>query len=108
MSDKPVDSWIAELVKTLPAKTKQPNSANVLTKWITLAEDKLGTEVGGGRLGWLIASAIAIAAVQRAIDPEGRQLFLLKGGTLLQHRLTVPTRTTHLSKSTTALATSSI
>lgn len=37
---------------------------------------------------------MAIAAVQRAIDTQGRHLFLLKGGTLLQHRLNATARTT--------------
>lgn len=32
--------------------------------------------------------------MQRAIDAEGRHLFLLKGGTLLQHRLNATARTT--------------
>ena len=35
---------------------------------------RLGVEARGGRLGWLIASSVAIAAVQRAIDAEGRHL----------------------------------
>lgn len=37
---------------------------------------------------------MAIAAVQRAVDAEGQQLFLLKGGTLLQHRLNATARAT--------------
>jgi hypothetical protein len=37
---------------------------------------------------------VTIARVQRAIDAEGGQLFLLKGGTLLQHRLNATARTT--------------
>jgi hypothetical protein len=69
-------------------------SARVLDTWIAQAEGKLGEEAKGGRLGWLIASSVAIAAVQRALDDEGRQLFLLKGGTLLQHRLQGTARAT--------------
>lgn len=46
------------------------------------------------RLGWLVASSIAVAAIQRAVDGEGRELFLLKGGTLLQHRLRTTARAT--------------
>ena len=75
-------------------KAKEPVSAKVLNTWIAQAEGKLGDEARGGRLGWLIASSVAIAAVQRAIDADGRQLFLLKGGTLLQHRLNATARTT--------------
>lgn len=66
----------------------------VLNTWIAQAEGQFGEEARGGRLGWLVASSVAIAAVQRAIDADGRQLFLLKGGTLLQHRLEATARTT--------------
>lgn len=94
MSNEPVGSRIAALLSTLAPKTTQPVSATVLNNWITQAEGKLDPEAKGGRLGWLIASCVAIAAVQRAIDADGRQLFLLKGGTLLQHRLNVTARAT--------------
>lgn len=94
MTDEPNASRIAALLHTLTPKAKQPVSARVLDTWIAQAEGKLGPEAKGGRLGWLIASSVAIAAVQRAIDAEGRQLFLLKGGTLLQHRLNATARTT--------------
>src|SRR5271163_932774 len=82
------------MLHTLEPKTKQPASVTVLNNWIAQAEGRLGPEAKGGRLGWLVASSVAIACVQRAIDAEGRQLFLLKGGTLLQHRLNATARTT--------------
>ena len=66
----------------------------MLNNWIAQAETRLGDEAKGGRLGWLIASTVAIGAVQRALDDECRQLFLLKGGTLLQHRLNATARST--------------
>ena len=94
MSDEPFHSRIAALLRALAPKAKQPASATILNNWIAQAEGKLGPEAKGGRLGWLIASSVAIAAVQRAIDAHGRQLFLLKGGTLLQHRLDATARTT--------------
>jgi hypothetical protein len=94
VSDERRGSRLATLLRTLEAKTKQPASATVLNKWIAQAEGKLGPEAKGGRLGWLVASSVAIACVQRAIDADGRQLFLLKGGTLLQHRLNATARTT--------------
>jgi hypothetical protein len=94
MSDEPATSRIAALLGTLTPKTKQPVSAKVLNGWIAQAEGKLGDEARGGRLGWLIASSVAVAAVQRALDADGRRLFLLKGGTLLQHRLAATARTT--------------
>lgn len=82
------------MLRTLRPKAKQPASTRVLNTWIAQAERQLGDDAKGGRLGWLIASSVAIAAVQRAIDADGRQLFLLKGGSLLQHHLDATARTT--------------
>ena len=44
------------------------------------------------RLTWLIATTVATAKLQQVIDEDGRALFLLKGGTMLQHRLGLETR----------------
>lgn len=94
MSDDRFGSKLAALLSALKPKTKEPVSVKVLNTWITQAEGQLGDEAKGGRLGWLIASSVAVCAVQRALDEDGRQLFLLKGGTLLQHRLHATARTT--------------
>lgn len=94
MTDERTSSRLATLLATLRPKTKQPVSTKVLNTWIAQAEDQLGDEARGGRLGWLVASSVAVAAVQRALDGDGRQLFLLKGGTLLQHRLSATARST--------------
>lgn len=94
MSDEPVASRLAELLRTLKPKDKQPTSATVLNNWIVQAESKLGPDASGGRLGWLVASSVAIASLQRVIDADERQVFLLKGGTLLQHRLHATARAT--------------
>lgn len=94
MSDEHVGSRLAALLRTLKPKSKEPVSTKALNTWIAQAEGKLGEEARGGRLGWLVASSVAIAAVQRAIDADGRHLFLLKGGALLQHRLNATARTT--------------
>lgn len=48
------------------------------------AQQAAGVEAG--RLGWLVASTVVIAALQRAVDETGRTHFLLKGGTYLQYR----------------------
>lgn len=87
-------SRLAELLGRLKPKAKEPFSASVLDKWVAQAEGQMGEEGGGGRLGWLVASAVAIGAVQRAIDASGTPLFLLKGGTMLQHRLPLVSRAT--------------
>lgn len=47
-----------------------------------------------GRLGWLIASTVVVATLQRAVDQTGTSLFLLKGGTYLQHRMSSAGRPT--------------
>lgn len=94
MTDESFGSRLAALLRTLKPKAKAPVSTSVLNGWISQAEGQLGDEAKGGRLGWLIASSVAVAAVQRAIDADGRHLFLLKGGTLLQHRLNATARTT--------------
>ena len=69
----------------LPERGKEPTSTRVLDGWVNQAQQKLGMDAG--RLGWLIASTVVVAALQRAVDESGRSLFLLKGGTYLQHRM---------------------
>lgn len=96
MNDKPLYSRLAAELDKLKPKTKVTSVEKVLNAWIAQAEALLGDEAKGGRLGWLIASTVAIGAVQRALDNEGRRLFLLKGGTLLQHRLDSTARATIL------------
>jgi hypothetical protein len=83
---------LAAALGGLRPKDKQPNSARVLNAWIMQAERQLGSD--GGRLGWLVATTIVTAALQQAVDELGEPLFLLKGGTLLQHRLPGTTRST--------------
>ncbi len=76
---------LAAALGGLRPKNKMPASARVLDGWITQAERQLASD--GGRLGWLIASTVVAATLQQAVDEQGEPLFLLKGGTLLQHRL---------------------
>lgn len=86
---------LARALDGLRPKEKVPNSARVLDGWIAQAERQIGSD--GGRLGWLVASTVVTAALQLAVDEEDQPRFLLKGGTLLQHRLP------GLSRSTTDL-----
>jgi len=84
---------LLQRLRNLKPKTKEPNSANVLNNWIMLAErDMNGVEAG--RLGWPVASTIVTAALQRAVFFDGASRFLFRGGTMLQYRLSVPTRST--------------
>ena len=86
-------SPFSEAINQLKPKEKQPRSARVLDGWVAQAQQILGGQISGGRLGWLIASTVVVAALQRAVDEAG-PLFLLKGGTLLQHRLGLDARAT--------------
>ena len=78
----------------LPTKDNKPGSVRILDGWVNQADSKLVPGGTGARLRWLVASTVVIAALQRAVDSDGRALFLLKGGTLLQHRLGQATRAT--------------
>ncbi len=78
----------------LKPKTKAPASSSMLSSWINQTEQKVGSY--GGRLSWLIASTVVVAVLQRALDLDGQPHFLLKGGTLLQHRL--PAASTRATK----------
>jgi hypothetical protein len=70
---------------SLGERGKEPASKSILNAWVNQAQAQVGLDPG--RLGWLVASTVVVAALQRAIDEEGRTRFLLKGGTYLQHRL---------------------
>jgi len=83
---------LAAALDSLKAKDKTPRSASILNNWIMAAERNLKS--GGGRLGWLVATTVVAAALQQATDDDGNSRFLLKGGTMLQHRLPGQTRTT--------------
>ena len=89
-NDKPLN--LAAALGLLKAKDKIPRSAHILDVWIAQAESRLQSD--GGRLGWLVASTVVAAALQAAIGSAGEPLFLLKGGTMLQHRLPGVTRAT--------------
>jgi hypothetical protein len=88
---EPTDPVFAQLAR-LPDRGKEPNSSAVLDKWIAAAQHS--ADIEAGRLGWLVASTVVIAALQRAVDSTGRAHFLLKGGTYLQYRLGSTGRTT--------------
>lgn len=80
----------AKTLADLKPKAKPLASASILALWVTHAEKALDVPAAGGRMGWLVASTVVIAALQRAVDSDGTPRFLLKGGTYLQHRLGRP------------------
>lgn len=61
----------------LKPKDKAPASSSMLSGWINQTEQRVGSH--GGRLSWLVASTVVVAALQRALDVDGQPHFLLKG-----------------------------
>lgn len=84
MTSHPFDS--------LPDRGKQPKSKRHLDAWIQQAQSKTG--VRANRLGWLVASSVVIAALQRTRAGDGHPRFLLKGGAYLEIRLGLRSRAT--------------
>lgn len=82
MTDHPFSS--------LSERDKEPSSKRVLDTWIAHAVGSTG--IVERRLGWIVASSVAIAALQRAVHSDGRPRFLLKGGTYLEVRLGLRSR----------------
>lgn len=76
----------------LPIRDKEPTSKRVLDQWISHAAQKTGA--AERRVGWLVASNIVIAALQRTMHIDGNPRFLLKGGAYLEVRLGLRSRAT--------------
>lgn len=77
---------------SLSDRGKEPNSKRVLDTWIAHAVQSTG--IVERRLGWIVASSVAIAALQRALHTDGKPRFLLKGGSYLEVRLGLRSRAT--------------
>ena len=84
---------LKEALGSLKPKDKAPHSVSVLSRWIAEAENQIG-DGRSGRLSWLVASVVVTAKLQQVVDDLGEPLFLLKGGSLLQHRLGLAARPT--------------
>ena len=76
----------------LKPRGKTPSTVRALEKWIQDSERLLG--VGSRRVGWLVASGVLIAAIQRRLHQDGLPRFLLKGGAYLELRLGLSARAT--------------
>lgn len=76
----------------LKFRGKPPATTRALEGWIQAAEREVG--IGAGRLSWMVASGIVIAAIQRAKHEDGLPRFLIKGGAYLELRLGIKARAT--------------
>lgn len=74
-------------------KDKAPRNRSVLDSWISRIESEIDP-ARSGHLAWLVASTVIAAKLQSVIDADGKSRFLLKGGTLLQHKLGLAARAT--------------
>jgi hypothetical protein len=64
----------------------------LLNQWIRDAEALTGA--GERRIGWLLASTVVIAALQRALGVDNAPLFLVKGGVYMELQLGLRARAT--------------
>ena len=86
-------SRIRDALESQKPKNKEPVSKRVLDRWIDKIENTIPDEKSG-RLSWLVASTVVTATLQKALGSDGQSRFLMKGGTLLQHRLGDTARST--------------
>lgn len=82
---------INKALEQLPDLGAPLKSRGMLDSLIDRAEIDI-TGSRNRRITWLIATTVATAKLQQVIDSDGRALFLLKGGTMLQHRLGLVSR----------------
>jgi hypothetical protein len=76
----------------LPDKARPEPSARALNTWVRDAVRLTGMRER--RVGWMLASTVVIAALQRASGVDGRPLFLAKGGVYLEMQLGLGARVT--------------
>lgn len=75
----------------LPDKNRLPKSARILNGWVRDAQRLVGSR--GERVGWILASTIVTAALQRELR-DGTPVFLLKGGVFIERALDLNARAT--------------
>ncbi|MCL2483352.1 MAG: nucleotidyl transferase AbiEii/AbiGii toxin family protein [Propionibacteriaceae bacterium] len=79
-------------VFNLPDRRRPVPSVQALNRWLSDAERD--TKVTAKRLGWLVASTVVVAALQRALGDDQQPLFLVKGGVYIEFNLGLKARTT--------------
>ena len=77
--------------EALPDKDRFPKSARILDGWVRDAQKLVGSR--GERVGWILASTIVAAALQRELR-EGTPVFLVKGGVFIERVLNLNSRAT--------------
>lgn len=76
----------------LPDKKRPLPSARALDQWVRDAAKLTGER--DRRVGWMLASTIVVAALQRAVGKDGVPLLLAKGGVYLELHLGLGARAT--------------
>jgi hypothetical protein len=76
----------------LEPRDKPPTTVRAIETWIQQAEAKTG--IGARRLGWMVASGVVIAALQRVQHEDADPTFLVKAGAYLELRLGMNARST--------------
>jgi len=76
----------------LPDKKRPSPSVPAMERWIHDAERETG--VAAKRLGWLVASTVVVAALQRALADDRQPVFLVKGGVYMEFHLGMKARAT--------------
>jgi len=76
----------------LPNKSRSVPSARALNTWVRDAVQLTGLRER--RIGWMLASTVVIAALQRTLGDDGRPLILAKGGVYLEMQLGIAARAT--------------
>ena len=69
----------------LKPRGKPPANKQAIDRWIHDAEREVG--IGARRFGWMVASGVVVAAIQRVLHTDGLPRFLIKGGAYLELRL---------------------
>jgi len=76
----------------LPDKERPEPSARAMNQWVRDAAKLTGARER--RVGWMLASTVVIAALQRAVGDDGAPLWLAKGGVYMELQLGLQARAT--------------
>jgi hypothetical protein len=80
------------VIYDLACEQRPEPSARLLDQWVRDAQSLTGG--ADKRIGWMLASTVVIAALQRALGSDQQPLFLVKGGLYLELKLGLGARAT--------------